>query len=315
MEKQPVAGEKPGPTPAEPGQPRASRITTALLAVALVLVVVITGVLGTVAVLMTRNPDTLPGGTLPHRLPAPIHFAPVTATQAAPCPGVQAVLDEAGTTCYVVAAGINVTSVQKIESIREGNGTYAVRVALPAPFREQIGALTQEEVKKQIAVVVAEKVVAAPTVAQAISVDSLSITGSFSKEVADGLVARLLGGTQPVPSTPAPPAVSGSTDTSAPPTGPVSPPVTSPSDAGTGTSAPSTGTSSTGTPSTSPSAPAAIGNPQGADPKFPSCKEATDAGYGPYFKESHPEYAYYPDNDKDGVACDADELNRPAPPR
>ncbi|NRQ38975.1 excalibur calcium-binding domain-containing protein, partial [Nonomuraea sp. NN258] len=44
------------------------------------------------------------------------------------------------------------------------------------------------------------------------------------------------------------------------------------------------------------------------DPHFRNCKEATAAGYGPYYKDRHEEYHYYNDVDKDGVACDPQDL-------
>jgi hypothetical protein len=300
--------------------------------VALVIVVATTGVLGTIAVLMTRNPDAPLGGTPPRRLSVPIHFAPVTTTQAAPCPGgVSAVVDETGRTCYVVARGVDVTAVQKIEAVAERDGTYAVRVALAPAFREQVRELTKETLEQQIVIVVGDRLVAAPRVAQAITTDSLVIAGSFTKEQADALVTTLLGtpGAQV----------------------PVVPPATeqSPPDTGTGDGAPDVGATSpggapTGGPGTDPTGGAGtgpaggVGDPTGApavnptgggqaggganprgeapatgsgtspDPRFASCKEAIAAGYGPYFKETHEEYHYYVDRDNDGVACDSDDL-------
>jgi hypothetical protein len=43
----------------------------------------------------------------------------------------------------------------------------------------------------------------------------------------------------------------------------------------------------------------------GTDPQFSYCTEANDAGYGPYYQGSDPEYAWYDDADGDGVVCES----------
>ena len=40
------------------------------------------------------------------------------------------------------------------------------------------------------------------------------------------------------------------------------------------------------------------------DPRFGTCGEAIDAGYGPYYAGQDPEYDWYRDADKDGVVCE-----------
>jgi endonuclease YncB( thermonuclease family) len=40
------------------------------------------------------------------------------------------------------------------------------------------------------------------------------------------------------------------------------------------------------------------------DPRFGTCTEAKDAGYGPYVKGQDPEYAWYDDRDGDGTVCE-----------
>ncbi|WP_433376615.1 excalibur calcium-binding domain-containing protein [Streptosporangium sp. CA-115845] len=325
--------------------PQASRITTAILLTTLVVVVLITGVLGTIAVLMTRNPDMPLGAKPPSRLAIPIHFAPVTEAKAGACTLPETYPDDLGQNCYSVAAGVTVNAVRKIEAIREKNGTYSVRIAFAPTFREQITDLTEEVVKEddpvrqQIAIVVGEKVVAAPRVAQAITADSLSIAGSFTKEQADAMVVRLLGSTgtepttdpqpngtsvftpsadpatDPQPDQPVNPSNNGVPDTTATnPAGPDPAGTNPPGTNGTGTNG--TGTNGTGTngtgndgagtnPATRNTSPATSGdgNP---DPKYATCKEANDNGYGPYHKGIHEEYDWYIDGNKNGIAC---ELN------
>ncbi|MET7465832.1 excalibur calcium-binding domain-containing protein [Nonomuraea sp. NPDC005501] len=167
-----------------------------MLIVSLVLVVVIAGVLGTVAVLMTRSPDApLLGGVPPQRLPTPIHFAPIREQKPAPCPGAEAALDERQTTCYLLEDGVTVEAVQRIEPVREKDGTYSVRVAIAPKYKEKVVALIDEMVpdQRQIAVVLVPRtVVAAPVVTQSMDGDSLSIAG-FTKEEAEALATRLLG--------------------------------------------------------------------------------------------------------------------------
>lgn len=49
-----------------------------------------------------------------------------------------------------------------------------------------------------------------------------------------------------------------------------------------------------------------VGSPQqqGTDPRFPTCKAAIAAGYGPYVQGRDVEYGWYRDGDKDGIACE-----------
>lgn len=39
------------------------------------------------------------------------------------------------------------------------------------------------------------------------------------------------------------------------------------------------------------------------DPKFDTCGDAKDAGYGPYTR-ADPEYSWYDDRDDDGIVCE-----------
>lgn len=41
------------------------------------------------------------------------------------------------------------------------------------------------------------------------------------------------------------------------------------------------------------------------DPRFKSCDEVIANKLGPYFKEKDPEYEWYPDDNSDGIVCDA----------
>ncbi|MFI7532047.1 SecDF P1 head subdomain-containing protein [Streptosporangium sp. NPDC049376] len=281
-----------------PQPPRATRITTIALVVALVIVVLTAGVLGTLAVLMTRNPDLPLGATPPRRLAVPIHFAPVTGAQQGPCTDPDARPDDLGQVCYTLAAGVSVDAVRRIEAVQDRGGSYSVKIVFAPTFRDQINDLTQETVTQQMAIVVGERVVAAPRVAQVITEDSLSIAGSFTKEQADAMVARLLGAANAQPS-----ATPGTT--TPPTTAPITPPATN---APTG-QAPQTPAATTGTttgpttgPTTGAAAPAA--GARGTDPRYPDCASVARAGRGPYFKETHKEYHWYPDKDGDGVACE-----------
>ena len=40
------------------------------------------------------------------------------------------------------------------------------------------------------------------------------------------------------------------------------------------------------------------------DPRFDTCGEANDAGYGPYVRGQDPEYDWYQDRDNDGIVCE-----------
>ncbi|MFI7053980.1 SecDF P1 head subdomain-containing protein [Streptosporangium canum] len=293
-----------------------------------------TGVLGTLAVLMTRNPDMPLGAPPPRRLSVPIHFAPVTGSQSGPCATPEGVPDDTGQTCYTLAGGVSVTAVHKIETVLEKSGAYSVRIAFAPAFRDQINDLTQEAVKQQIAIVVGEKVVAAPRVAQVITEDSLSIAGSFTKEQADAMVARLRGAVgavtpspgqspqvpvspptasdQPVP----PPVTTGTTPPGTAPTGmaPTGTATTGTATTGTasttGTTTGATAAATTPAPTAAPTAAARGGQDgeDGDDPRYSDCKAAAKEGYGPYYRESHKEYKWYVDKDNDGVACDSGDM-------
>ncbi|GHH63142.1 hypothetical protein GCM10017673_03500 [Streptosporangium violaceochromogenes] len=327
----PGTGPMAGPVPGGhvPGSPRAGRGTTIALVLALVVVVLTAGVLGTIAVLMTRDPDVPLGAAPPRRLAVPIHFAPVTGTQPGPCTDPDLLPDDQGKTCYTIAAGVSVNAVRAIETVQERSGAYSVRIAFAPAFRDQINDLTQEAVRQQIAIVVGERVVAAPRVAQVITHNTLSIEGSFTREQADGLVARLTGsaGTpDPVSSVPpgtgesppgtgespagtggpAVPLATGTPGDTAPtpPTGaprPAVPAVTTPP------VAPRTTPRTAAPPALAATAPPAAAS-GGGDPRYPDCATAVKNGYGPYFRETHRQYGWYVDKDGDGVACDPGDI-------
>ncbi|MEV4564733.1 excalibur calcium-binding domain-containing protein [Nonomuraea sp. NPDC049419] len=321
--------DKPEEPPiADPGEPKASRLTTIVLIVSLVLVVLVAGVLGTVAVLMTQNPDTpLLGGKPPQHLAVPIHFAPVTETKPAPCPGDPAVLDSARTTCYLLEDGITVQSVQRIEPLRERDGQYSVRIAVAPAFKERLMELVDELAldQRQVAIVLAPEqadqpktVLAAPIVTQPMEGDSISIAG-FTKEDAESLVARMLGSSPT--GAPTDPASPGPTDPGTqqqtPPGTQQTPPGTNQTQpgqtqtgtgqtqTGTGQTQTGTGQTQTGTGQTQPGAQQTGVSGRVPDKRFPSCKEAVAAGYGPYHKGRHEEYAWYTDLDGNGVACNS----------
>jgi hypothetical protein len=296
------------PPPAEPGEPRASRFTTIVLIVSLVVVVVVCGVLGTIAVLMTKSPDApLLGAVPPTRLTTPIHFAPVKDTKPYPCVGEAAAVDQKQTTCYLLEDGVTVNAVQRIEPVREKDGTYSVRIAIAPVFKDKVSQLIDELVadQRQVAVVQLPKtVVAAPIVTQVMDGDSLSITG-FDQADAEALTASLLGSTaSPGPQTPA---STGSNPASQPlPTGPASNPAASNPAATTPAAAnPAASNPAAGDPAaTNPVG----GNQRTPDPHYASCKEAVAAGDGPYTKGRHPEYSWYKDVDNNGVACNSADL-------
>jgi hypothetical protein len=51
--------------------------------------------------------------------------------------------------------------------------------------------------------------------------------------------------------------------------------------------------------------PTATRSPSGLDPHFGTCREANDAGYGPYVEGDDPEYDWYRDRDRDGIVCES----------
>ncbi|MFG1689425.1 excalibur calcium-binding domain-containing protein [Nonomuraea sp. NPDC049269] len=306
-----------------------------MLIVSLVVFVLIAGVLGTVAVLMTKSPDSpFLGAVPPQRLATPIHFAPVRETKPAPCPGDTAVLDKEQTTCYLLEDGVTVNAVQRIEAVREKDGTYSVRIAIAPAFKQKVSDLIDELVtdQRQVAVVLVPKtVLAAPIVTQPMDGDSLSIAG-FGKEEAEALAASLLS-TSPTAGAPADGAPTSAAPTNGAPTGGAptggaptggaptggAPTGGAPTSDPAGTGVPNTGTTTTSSPnagaptSTSSATDGRATSPvrgtqKPLDPHYRSCKEAVAAGDGPYYKGRHPEYAWYPDVDKNDVACNTADI-------
>ncbi|WP_203880750.1 excalibur calcium-binding domain-containing protein [Planotetraspora kaengkrachanensis] len=297
--------------------PHAARRTTVILVVVLIVVLAISVVLGAIAVLSTQNPDAPPlSGTPVLKLRSPVHFAPVTGVHAAPCDGMEAVPDNTGTTCYQLDPGVTVTTVQKVGSVAESDGTYSIRLVLSPASRQQIADLTRETVRQQLAIVVGDQVVAAPRVAQAITQDSLSIAG-FDKTQADALMALLSGpssgqspaGTSPTPGQPGQPGQTGQAGQPSQPglPGQTTPGTPFPGQTGSFTSP---GTTTFTTPPATPqgfSTQPASGSTSGSV-RYADCRQANDNGYGPYTKGVHPEYYWYVDADNDGVACDPGDL-------
>ncbi|WP_431909848.1 excalibur calcium-binding domain-containing protein [Nonomuraea jabiensis] len=306
------------PPPADPGEPRASKATTILLIVSLVLVVLVAGVVGSIAVLMTKNPDMpLLGAAPAQQLAVPIHFAPVRETKAAPCPGAEAVLDQEQKNCYLLEDGVTVDAVQRIESVREKDGQYSVRIAIAPRFKERLVQLIDELVpdQRQVAIVLApaqpdapKVVLAAPIVTQYMDGDSMSISG-FEKDEADALVTRLLGAT-PGASPPADPSSQPQQPGGTPPQTNQTPPGQQNTPPGTATTPANPGATPGGTnpAATGPASGPASGPRRTPDKRYASCKEAVAAGDGPYFKGTHEEYSWYVDVDGNGVACNSGDM-------
>lgn len=313
---------RPPQDPGPPGQPQAARGTTLALVIALALVVVMTGALGAVAVVMTRNPDAAPLSRVSLRqLATPVHFAPVVGVKAAPCTETDAVPDDTGTTCYQLDPGVTVTTVQKIEEVPERDGSYSLRLVLSPANLDQIADLTRETIKQQLAIVAGDKVVAAPRVEQEITQDSLAVAG-FTKEQADALFTLLTGAAAPQTT---------QTTQTTQPTQPTQPAFTQPQTEPTTQTQPTAYTEPTaqttqpmftGTPTDAATQPVAdrpattattgatgaTGTGGRTQQRFASCEDATANGFGPYTKGVHAEYYWYKDVDGDGVACDSGDL-------
>ncbi|MGW5262291.1 thermonuclease family protein [Microbispora sp. NPDC004025] len=68
---------------------------------------------------------------------------------------------------------------------------------------------------------------------------------------------------------------------------------------------PSPSPASNSTPSPTPSASPSPGASDGSlDPRYGTCEEANDAGFGPYRRGVDPEYDWYIDRDSDGLVCE-----------
>lgn len=57
-------------------------------------------------------------------------------------------------------------------------------------------------------------------------------------------------------------------------------------------------------PTTAKPKPKPTTKPPSTDPRYGTCAEANDHGYGPYYEGEDPEYDWYRDRDGDGIVCE-----------
>jgi micrococcal nuclease len=81
-------------------------------------------------------------------------------------------------------------------------------------------------------------------------------------------------------------------------------PTTKSTTSATPTPAPAPIVTKTPKPAPAPAPAAAPASTRTTDPRFPTCAEANAHGYGPYRRGFDPEYAWYIDQDSDGIVCE-----------
>ncbi|GAA4633011.1 hypothetical protein GCM10023196_068850 [Actinoallomurus vinaceus] len=203
---QPYAPPPYGPGPGQgfaPGPTRRGR--GPLIAVVAVAALVLLIGAGTAILLLTGNNNdaTRASGALK----TPIRFQQVTAESPAPCSG-GGVPDADGRTCYRLSADgtMTVTRVKVIRvqppDVAHGRTSWALQLDLEGADAQAFAALSakaaaagSQQPGNRIAIVVGDKVVSAPAVAQAITGGSIEISGSFDEQAAKSLFRRLTGRT------------------------------------------------------------------------------------------------------------------------
>jgi excalibur calcium-binding domain-containing protein len=70
--------------------------------------------------------------------------------------------------------------------------------------------------------------------------------------------------------------------------------------------APTLTAASTTTAAATTSTPSVASPTPSTDPRYDSCADANEAGYGPYRRDVDPEYEWYEDRDGDGVVCETE---------
>jgi preprotein translocase subunit SecD len=88
-----------------------------------------------------------------------------------------------------VVAGDDIGSA---EAAPDGRGTYTLNVRFSADAAIKIGRATEENISKRLAILIDGKVLSAPFIQSSIS-NSCSITGRFTKEVAEGAANAING--------------------------------------------------------------------------------------------------------------------------
>ncbi|GAB3958600.1 hypothetical protein GCM10029978_003860 [Actinoallomurus acanthiterrae] len=190
-----------GPGPGQgfaPGPPRRGR--GPLIAVVAVAAVVLLAGAATAILLLTGNKEpTRASGALK----TPIRFQQVTTESPGPCSG-GGVPDADGRTCYRLgAAGAMTVSRVKVITVESpdaahGRRSWALGLDLESADAQAFAALSGQAAAAQqpgneIAIVVGDKVVSAPMVAQAITGGSVEISGAFDERAAKSLFRRLTG--------------------------------------------------------------------------------------------------------------------------
>ncbi|WP_433137895.1 SecDF P1 head subdomain-containing protein [Actinomadura nitritigenes] len=196
----PTAYPLPGAGAQYPPPARPSRRTPLIIGgvAALVLVLVVAGV---AVFLATSGGDGYDGG--PTDLRQPMTLQQVAAVTQAPCAA--GTLPEAsGTSCYRLAGGgMTVRRVErmKVEPPSGGSTSWTIQIGLTKADARAFAGLTGTAAQQQpgtpgqqIAMVVGGRVLSAPAVTDGpITGGSVQITGSFTRDRAEDLVARIAG--------------------------------------------------------------------------------------------------------------------------
>jgi preprotein translocase subunit SecD len=188
-------------TPYPPPQYGPSRQKRGPLIVVGALVLVLVVLLGVLVLLVLRTDDGTPDSA-PASAPKAVEFRRVVKVApgecASPASGAGDVVCGADGTGYTLGAveldGKHVSEV----TARDSNGSWVVALALDDEGGKLFGELTAELAKQsppanQLAIVVDDRVVSAPTVMSAITGGEVEISSGFSRDEAEKLAADISG--------------------------------------------------------------------------------------------------------------------------
>jgi preprotein translocase subunit SecD len=127
----------------------------------------------------------------PFDLRMPLELAPVVAAGG---PSVTTAPDPDGTPLALAEPFLTITRLERATvQHAEYDNSWTIQVGMTDRDAQTFGAWTSEHISEQVAIVINERVVSAPTIQAAITTGDVVIAGQFSEREASDLLAQLTG--------------------------------------------------------------------------------------------------------------------------
>ncbi len=127
----------------------------------------------------------------PFDLQQPLELAPVVAAGA---PSVTVAPDPDGAQLALAAPFLTITRLEHASLQRaEYDNSWTIQIGMTDRDAQTFGAWTSEHITEQLAIVINERVVSAPTIQAAITTGDVVIAGQFTEREASDLLAQLTG--------------------------------------------------------------------------------------------------------------------------